>query len=46
MADIVDPATRSRIMARIRGKDTKPDLPVLDPRTLTESAVDHCRAIF
>ena len=23
-----------------------PDLPVLDPRTLTESAVDHCRAIF
>ena len=23
-----------------------PDLPVLDPRTLTESAVDYCRAIF
>ncbi len=23
-----------------------PDLPVLDPRTLTEGQVDHCRAIF
>ena len=23
-----------------------PDLPVLDPRTLTEEQVDHCRAIF
>ena len=26
MPDIVDPATRSRIMARIRGKDTKPEM--------------------
>ena len=26
MADIVDPTTRSRMMARIRGKDTKPEL--------------------
>ena len=26
MADIVDPATRSRMMARIRGKNTKPEL--------------------
>ena len=23
-----------------------PDLPVLDPRTLTEGQMDHCRAIF
>jgi len=28
MADIVDPTTRSRIMAAIRGKDTKPELKV------------------
>ena len=26
MADIVDKATRSRMMSRIRGKDTKPEL--------------------
>lgn len=26
MTDIVDPKTRSRIMSRIRGKDTKPEL--------------------
>jgi DNA mismatch endonuclease (patch repair protein) len=26
MADVVDPATRSRMMAGIRGKDTKPEL--------------------
>ncbi|MPN31226.1 Very short patch repair protein [bioreactor metagenome] len=28
MADIVDPVTRSRIMASIRGKNTKPELKV------------------
>lgn len=28
MTDIVDPATRSRMMAGIRGKDTKPELTV------------------
>lgn len=28
MADIVDPATRSKIMASIRGKNTKPELKV------------------
>lgn len=26
MADIVDPATRSRMMSHIRGKDTKPEI--------------------
>ena len=26
MSDVVDPATRSRMMAGIRGKDTKPEL--------------------
>ena len=26
MADVVDKATRSRMMAGIRGKDTKPEL--------------------
>lgn len=26
MADVVDPATRSRMMAGIRGKDTKPEM--------------------
>lgn len=28
MADIVDPATRSRMMSRIRGRDTSPELKV------------------
>ena len=28
MADVVDPATRSRMMSGIRGKDTKPELVV------------------
>ena len=32
--------------SRINDHQAIPDLPVLDPRTLTDTQVDHCRAMF
>ena len=38
--------TRQQMGRSIMTITAVPDLPVLDPRTLTDSQVDHCRAIF
>ena len=48
LASRLNRAARLRATSAHRGgrRFEVPDLPVLDPRTLTQGQIDHCRAVF